>query len=134
MTIIGGVDRIAHLAELEARGRARAHERLAEAGQARATARHDALAVRSGQVVMRPPRQPVDGGQLLADTVAGLRHFAVWPSESALLTAALWAIQSHARAGTGSSTAATNNAKQATTAAVGEGDMEAPEGRSDGRF
>ena len=101
MTIIGDVARVARMADLEARGRARAQERLAEAGQARAAARHDALAVRSGQVVIRPPRQPVDGGQLLADTVAGLRHFAVWPSESALLTAALWAIQSHARAGTG---------------------------------
>ena len=43
------------------------------------------------------PAEPVDGAQLLAETVTALGHFAVWPSEAALITAALWDAQRHAR-------------------------------------
>ena len=58
-----------------------------------------AVAVLDGQVMPRQaiPAEPVDGAQLLAETAMGLGHFGVWPSEAALITAALWAAQRHAR-------------------------------------
>ncbi len=59
-----------------------------------------AVAVMDGKIMPRQaaiPAEPVDGAQLLAETVTALGHFAVWPSEAALITAALWAAQRHAR-------------------------------------
>src|SRR5208337_3707165 len=39
----------------------------------------------------------VDGAQLLAEVCTALANFAVWPSEAALITTALWVAQRHAR-------------------------------------
>jgi hypothetical protein len=77
------------------RGSVRAAERSRNERRA-----SSAVAVMDGQVMPRQamiPAEPVDGAQLLAETVTALAHFAVWPSEAALITAALWAAQRHAR-------------------------------------
>lgn len=59
---------------------------------------HAVVALR-GEIVPCPaaPAEPLDGARLLAETVTMLGHFAVWPSEAALITAALWAAQAHAK-------------------------------------
>jgi hypothetical protein len=57
---------------------------------------HAEVAVREPGAVM-VPREPIDGAQLLAETCVALDHFAIWPSEAALVTGALWAAQRHAR-------------------------------------
>jgi len=57
---------------------------------------HAAVAIREPGAVM-VPREPVNGAQLLAETCVALDHFAIWPSEAALITSALWAAQRHAR-------------------------------------
>ena len=77
------------------RGSVRAAERSRNERRA-----SSAVAVMDGQVMPRQamiPAEPVDGAQLLAETATALAHFAVWPSEAALITAALWAAQRHAR-------------------------------------
>ena len=59
-----------------------------------------AVAVMDGKIMPRQaaiPAEPIDGAQLLAETCTALSHFAVWPSEAALITAALWAAQAHAK-------------------------------------
>ena len=43
------------------------------------------------------PRKPIDGNELLTDTYTALNHFAVWPSEAALVTAVLWAAHAHGK-------------------------------------
>jgi hypothetical protein len=49
----------------------------------------------AGTVAVR--ERALDGDQLLKDAYTALKHFAVWPSEAALVTAVLWAAQAHAR-------------------------------------
>ena len=112
MSIIGGAAHLAErgvrdaarFAELEARGRARAQQRLAAAGLGAGAARAGTLAVPMGTVAARPagvvacrPPERLDGAQLLKDSCNGLANFAVWPSQSALITAALWSAQAHAK-------------------------------------
>ena len=43
------------------------------------------------------PREPIDGAQLLRDMYTALNHFAMWPSEAALVTATLWVAQAHGK-------------------------------------
>lgn len=57
----------------------------------------DAIDVRPDQVVTAVPHVKLNGARLLADAYTGLRHFAVWPSEAALVTATLWGAQAHAK-------------------------------------
>ena len=54
------------------------------------------MAVRQPPTVVIP-REPIDGAQRLTDTRTALDHFAMWPSEAALVTAVLWAAQAHGR-------------------------------------
>ena len=79
----------------------RASVREAERSRRQAPARSaGTVAVMDGKIMPRQaaiPAEPIDGAQLLAETVTALGHFAVWPSEAALITAALWAAQRHAR-------------------------------------
>lgn len=107
MGIIGDVGRVAHvaeravrMAELEARGRARAQQRLAERGMApRATG---TVAVLDGQVVQRRhcgqgAPKPIDGGLVLDLVRRYLAHYVTFPSESALNTAVAWIAHAVAR-------------------------------------
>lgn len=58
--------------------------------------RQDVIDVKPSQVVTHIPRAKLDGAQLLASAYNGLGYFGVWPSEAALVTAALWTAQRHA--------------------------------------
>ena len=104
MGLIGDVSRVARVVDHAAIGRARAQQRLAQAQQGAGAARTGTLAVPMGTVAARPagvvacrPPERLDGAQLLKDSCNGLANFAVWPSQSALITAALWSAQAHAK-------------------------------------
>lgn len=57
---------------------------------------HAAVAVRDPAAVLAA-RGAIDGDQLLKEACLALDHFAIWPSEAAIVTAALWAAQAHAK-------------------------------------
>ena len=113
MNIIGGAAHLAgrgvrdaaRFAELEARGRARAQQRLAQAQQGAGAARAGTLAVPMGTVAARPAgvvarreQQPIPGPQLFRYIRSYLAHFAYWPSEATLTAVTLWVLQAAARA------------------------------------
>ena len=71
-------------------------DRLTAYETARLAGGRGTVAVRQPQTVV-VPREPIDGAQLLRDIYTALDHFAMWPSEAALVTAALWVAQAHAK-------------------------------------
>jgi hypothetical protein len=85
----------ARVAEHMAVGAARAAQRLEQARQQAGAAR-GTVACRQPQTAVIP-REPIDGDQLLTDTYVALNHFAIWPSEAALVTATLFAAQAHGK-------------------------------------
>ena len=103
MGIIGDVSRVARVVDHAAIGRARAQQRLAEAGLATGAARTGTVAVPMGTVarpsagvVARRPAEPVRGDWLLnlADAWVG-RH--VWMRDAGRHTVTLWAVAQHFR-------------------------------------
>ena len=114
MSIIGGAAHLAErgvrdaarFAELEARGRARAQQRLAQAQQGAGAARAGTLAVPMGTVAARPAgvvarrdQQPQIPGDQLLDLVASkwFGRYARFPSPAALDAVTLWTAHTHMR-------------------------------------
>lgn len=98
------------LGELRARAQSRRAERAASEVSADMSAlgwsgpaQRPALPVASGTVAVPgqrtvvQARPAISGDQTLRYAYSFLRHFAVWPSEHALVTATLWDAQAHAR-------------------------------------
>ena len=112
MNIIGGAAHLAErgvrdaarFADLEARGRARAQQRLAAAGLATGAARNGIVAVPMGTVarpsagvVARREQEPIDGARLLNITDAWIGQHC-YLTRAARHTLALWTTAQHFRA------------------------------------
>ena len=88
--------RTARLAGYVAKGQAEAARRRQQAGADLCAARGTVVPREAGAVVV-VPREPIDGSKLLSEVYQVLDHFAVWPSEAAIVTSALWAAQAHGK-------------------------------------